>query len=1304
MKKLLIILLILASAISFSKIYFTSPDVLIYPNRTIYFRSNEQFYVQVFRFNINKNVLQGILYGDMEISDFTLKKQSDDVYKIILPDIPGAYYVLVKGGKNAVNNLFFLTHFEAFVASSKKQLFFSVYDLKNKRFINKLYYYDKNLKKTLTGPIFNFDIERYKSKVFFIDNNVVFLSKYGGWSSYPEKKAIVFTDKPIYKPGDIIHFRVNLFKRSKDKYIPYPSTVTISLKDPFNNIIYSNTFKTDEYGGAVFDYKTTSEIITGNYTVIVKENNDVISWFYFLIQDYTKPTYTITLTPSSTQIVAGNTLQVKLKATYLNGDPVKNAEVLFYGFLNTNLINKMRVVTDNNGEAVYYLHLDKPGMYKIQALVVDDSGKQYDKKIYVEAKADNVNIESKIENNILKLYITDLSGNPLNGIGVVTINDVDSYFKVLNGRAEIEIPKNVWKVTVKFGKEIKNIFTRYSRGESGILTADKMEVKLGETVNITVEPKNDVGILVTGAEQIRDFILITKKQTVTIKIPNDEIAKSYFVQFYGLKSYDLLNIKIKHNRVKKLNIVLNKSVYKPGEFVNVAFEKSKSLKIVSVVDEGLYLISNPPSVLENLYPEHPYPDFDVYKSIRYIYFGSLSKFEKNIKSHIFASTKETSERRIRDYFPETAYWNPKLYENEFSFKAPDSITKWRVTAYEISKDYIAEGNINFVVTKPFEIKIFVPDFLTVGDNVNGLLYIKNYTGNKGKVEVKLSAENVEMINFESGTFYIEKDLKIPFKIKVSNEGTATITAEASMLNEYDGIKISIPIQPQYFEKNISKIIKINGEKIFNKEDEIRIINNIKDILKPSIKALIKYPYGCVEQTMSSFYPALVAKKFVEYPNLDDIILKGLQRLLKFQHRDGGWGWWMNDESSVFMTSYVLEGLYYTKLLGYYFPNEVIENAIIYLKKQKLNGYSAFVLNLFGEKVDFQGENIIDYVYTSPEKIREYAIEDNDKAYIKGTGFYSNVQLTSIAIRTLSRNNKYLDLRDKMINYLLSMKRGPFWYSTKDTALSVLAIIESQDFEKYKSNLIIEENEKNIIVKGNGYVEVKSIEKIHSQNVSNGIKIQNELFKRYEVLFDDKYIDAFLPLDSKYIPVSISYTSTPTFFSPIPDDISKIIHGGTPVSFSNNNLVIEGPFKFIGNDYYFEDGFYSVQFAANQDFEIHKGDFLKTVINIDGKGEYLIVEEYLPACAQVIKNYSEKTPDYYGKFSYQWYEDYNLWYSYQDLKKDKIAFFIRYLNPGKLNYYWRVTYNGTFVKKPTYIFNMYYEDTFAIGSLDTFIIK
>ena len=81
--------------------------------------------------------------------------------------------------------------------------------------------------------------------------------------------------------------------------------------------------------------------------------------------------------------------------------------------------------------------------------------------------------------------------------------------------------------------------------------------------------------------------------------------------------------------------------------------------------------------------------------------------------------------------------------------------------------------------------------------------------------------------------------------------------------------------------------------------------------------LTDYPYGCTEQTLSSFLPNLLVTRALtelklapteRLSALDRQVSAGLQRLYDIQHDDGGWGWWKGDGNHPFMTAYALWGL------------------------------------------------------------------------------------------------------------------------------------------------------------------------------------------------------------------------------------------------------------------------------------------------------------------------------------------------------------------------------------------------------------
>ena len=60
---------------------------------------------------------------------------------------------------------------------------------------------------------------------------------------------------------------------------------------------------------------------------------------------------------------------------------------------------------------------------------------------------------------------------------------------------------------------------------------------------------------------------------------------------------------------------------------------------------------------------------------------------------------------------------------------------------------------------------------------------------------------------------------------------------------------------------------------------------------------------------------------------------GFDRLNDLKHDDGGWGWWKEDASSVFMTAYVVSGLAEAKSAGYAKADANLGGGVAYLQKQ-----------------------------------------------------------------------------------------------------------------------------------------------------------------------------------------------------------------------------------------------------------------------------------------------------------------------------------------------------------------------------------
>ncbi|MFC1806157.1 MG2 domain-containing protein, partial [Planctomycetota bacterium] len=332
------------------------------------------------------------------------------------------------------------------------------------------------------------------------------------------------------------------------------------------------------------------------------------------------------------------------------------------------------------------------------------------------------------------------------------------------------------------------------------------------------------------------------------------------------------------------------------------------------------------------------------------------------------------EPEMREDFRATAFWQPAIRTNAsgratVTVKFPDSLTDWTATARAITPD-TSVGTVTWTTQtkKNIIVRLQAPRFFQEKDKVTLSAIVHNYLEVAKDVKVTLKQSGLELsqapvvtVNVPSGG-----EKRVDWVCDVRNPGEAKVSVLAQTDVESDAMGKTYEILPHGVEKFIAKSGSVGEPVVASKgadlgkspEQKTEIVqtlrlpaerNNLATVLNidlsPSIAStmvdsldyLAKYPYGCVEQTLSRFVPTVIAAKTLSdlgienkklQAKLPDMIDKGLARIYAAQRSDGGWGWWPGARhTDPWMTAYATYGLTIAKQSGVNVDNNRIQRGV-----------------------------------------------------------------------------------------------------------------------------------------------------------------------------------------------------------------------------------------------------------------------------------------------------------------------------------------------------------------------------------------
>jgi alpha-2-macroglobulin len=431
-----------------------------------------------------------------------------------------------------------------------------------------------------------------------------------------------------------------------------------------------------------------------------------------------------------------------------------------------------------------------------------------------------------------------------------------------------------------------------------------------------------------------------------------------------------------------LNVAIktSKEQFKPGERGAVTVEaKDFAGKPVSgefsvgIVDEAIYAIRREAAedILSFFYGRRHNAVFTT-SSLSYSFHGSSGKRRMQLAGLNGSRRAQLKpdrfvDPRVRKAFPDTIYWSAAVRTGpdgraEVPVTFPDSLTTWRTTVRGITADTrVGSAVERTIVRKNLILRIAAPRFFMEGDEVTVSAIVQNYLASEKTVRVSLEMQGLDMVQGET------RDVNVPsrgsatveYRVRASKPGSAILAAKALTDEESDAMELTLPVKPYGVKLSEAKTGSLTGESAqvdatltfppeanpASRKVEITVSPSVAGTLFSALEYLTSYPYGCTEQTMSSFLPNVIVSRAgkelgvqtgIDEAELVKKIRAGLDRLYDFQHEDGGWGWWKTDDGSLFMSAYVVSGLVKAKAAGYAVKPESIGKAVTWIKTQLPN--------------------------------------------------------------------------------------------------------------------------------------------------------------------------------------------------------------------------------------------------------------------------------------------------------------------------------------------------------------------------------
>ncbi len=901
------------------------------------------------------------------------------------------------------------------------------------------------------------------------------------------------------------------------------------------------------------------------------------------------------------------------------------------------------------------------------------------------------------------------------------------------------------------------------------IIADKKSYKVGDTAHVMVMTNvADAQVLVTTEGRTIQTKQVVKAsgRSVMVNIPiQAENQPNVYVSAAFVHDNTLYtgskSLKVPADR-QKLNVTIEPSQpqFTPGQAASYTITARDAAGnpvagefSLGVVDEAIYAIE--PDNVQDIHTFFYGPignRVETESSLTFYFTGEagakpiLLAKEFGGKHPRLAQLKPSEplvQPKIRKLFPDTALWMAEVRTDQngraqAQLTFPDSLTTWRATARGATVDTKVGSAVNrVIVRKNLMVRLATPRFFRQGDDVTVSTIVHNYLTTDKNAQMSLDVKG--LTQQETGPQQVavatKSDARVDWHVHAQNVRESDLVAKALTNEESDAMELTLPVIPFGVKLSDSKsgaVSAATGQAqatVNLPGDPATAAPTLSVSISPSIAGsifgaldfLTSYPYGCTEQTMSGFLPDVVVAKAmkdlnlqstINTPELEKKIRAGLDRLYDYQHDDGGWGWWKEDQSYVFMTAYVVSGLAQARAAGYQVKDTALNNGANFLKQQlqqhqnmrpDLRAYVVYALALDGASdskmlddayrrrsdMRSQGLSMLGLaLHTAGDSrdneiaamIEKQAIVDDMEAYWPSDYDYlmefyidDSVESTAFALRLLSLTKPDSPLLPKAAAYLVNHRDGGYyWLSTKQTSMVVFGLLEyvkvTHEFDAdFTADVYVNDNK----VLSRHFTKADTMKSdlprvtLPTEQLrpgANSVRMQKSGTGRLYWSARGEYYSA----EKKYFQNNkFSLNITRDYYRMVPQQVQdRIVYDLQPLS-----------------------------------GEVHSGDVIAVRLSVNGsEWRYLLVEDPIPAGAEFV----QRDDLYELKQKTSWW---GFWFTRREFHDDRAAFFQTYFNNHQeYVYLLKIVNPGKFRISPASVQPMYQPSVLATTDAATLEVK